>query len=393
MKQKPVVLVVVESSWHGVMRLPKLIAEAGAEMLLMCRADDVLACSRYTGRVIEVGGTSEGFCESLLGHLREHGARYAMCIVPDEGLLYELLAVDDPLVDALIPFTRDPATIECVHSKLGFLRECSSMGVPVAGFRICHTREEVALGLDAGSFPFVLKAVTGSGGSGVRIVHEEAQLDSAVGEVGFPLALQAYVAGQPFSTEVLFDRGVPVYWSSSAQLNRWPNTLGSITAKQLIEVPGIESALVGLGRRTKFHGFACIDAIEPRDGGTIVFCEMNPMQGAEATADKRVLSAFAAALGRMLRGEPLPPRIPPPLDRHPIGLFPETFYYLKSHPGELANWVAAFRSLRHLPYDDPPLLMRLCADLLTSVFPCLGIRTLLTRLFGRKKVAVSGLNV
>jgi len=389
MNQKPVVFVAVESSWHGVMRLPKLIAKAGADMVLMCRAGEVLACSRYTGRVIKVGGTPEGFCRSVLGHLRKHGEAYAMCIVPDEGLLAELYGCHDPLVGRLLPFTQDRATIEFVRSKLAFMRECSSIGVPVAEFRICQSREEVALGLKSIGFPSVVKAVTGSGGSGVRIVRDEAELAKAVGEVGLPLALQAYVAGRPFSTEVLFERGVPVSWSSSAQLNRWPNTLGSITAKQLIAVPGIEPALIALGRRTKFHGFACIDAIEPHDGGPVVFCEMGPMQGVEATADKRVLTAFAAAFGRILRDEPPLPRSPLPLDRSPIGLFPETFYYLQSHRGELSNWVVALRSLRHLPYDDPRLLIRLSADLLSGILPRLGISTLITELLSRKSVAVS----
>lgn len=389
MNQRPVVFVAVESSWHGVMRLPKLIAEAGADMVLMCRADEVLACSRYTGRVIVAGGTPEDFCGSVLEHLREHGEAYAMCIVPDEALASELFACDDPLADGLIPFTRDWATIEFVRSKLGFLRTCSSIGVPVAEFRICQSLEEVALGLESMTFPLVVKAVTSSGGSGVRIVHDEAELAKAVGEVGYPLALQAYVAGQPFSTEVLFERGVPVAWSSSAQLNRWPHALGSITAKQLIALPGIESALIALGRQTKFHGFACIDAIKPHDGGPILFCEMNPMPGVEATADKRVLSTFAAAFGRILRDEPPLPRGPVPLDRSPIGLFPETFYYLKSHPGKLANWIVALRSLRHLPYDDLRLLRRLSSDLFSGIFPRLGIRTRITHLLGRKKVTVS----
>jgi len=220
----------------------------------------------------------------------------------------------------------------------------------------------------------------------VRITHNALQLLEAVDDIGFPLALQRYVDGQPFSTEVLYDHGTPVCWSSSAQLNRWPHELGSITAKKMIEVPGIERSLIALGKRTQFHGIACIDAIKPTDGSSIVFCEMNPMQGVEATSDKRVFDVFAVALGRILRSEPPLPPVPMPVDKRVVGLFPETFYYLQSHPERFDNWLVALRSLRHAPYDDIPLFLRLCADWLCGITPRMGMRRRLTMLLSRSKV-------
>jgi hypothetical protein len=386
--QKPLVFVAVEGSWHGLMRLPKLIALAGAEMVLMCRADAVLADSKFTGRILEVGGSTDDFCRTMLDHLRECGEQYALLMVPDEDLLRELRnlqSFEDPVAHRLYPFTTDKATIDFVHSKLAFMQECGALGVPVAEHRVCESPTDLSEGIASMGFPIVAKAITSSGGSGVRITQNEVQLQDAVGELGFPLALQAFVAGQPFSTEVLYDHGVPVCWSSSKQLNRWPHTLGSITAKQMIDVPNMEPVLAALGRRTNFHGFACVDAIKPSDGGTIVFCEMNPMQGVEATADLRVLKMFGTALGRMLRRQAPLPRKTAVVDPQPVGLFPETFYYLKSNPKKPEAWAVARRSLAHLPYDDRALLFRLCADLVSGMIPRMGLRTLITRVRSNKK--------
>ena len=389
MNQRPVVFVASSNLWHGLMRVPKLLKSAGTDVVLMCRPDSVVAASKYVDTVIEVDGDLGRFCDVLVDHLVKNRSRYAWSMVLDEDVVREVHKYANSRIDLWYPFTRDDATLAFISSKLSFMQECSHLGIPVPDFRICNSLEDVDAGARSLGFPLVAKAALGAGGSGVRVVHNESQLNDAFAHIGLPLALQTYIAGQPFSTEVLYDRGTPVCWSSSEQMNRWPLELGSITAKRMIDTPEIESALIALGQRTQFHGIACVDAIKPYDGSRIVFCEMNPMPGVEAMADHRVLSTFATAIARILRDEMPNPRTPMPTDKHIVGLFPESFYFLSSKPQSLSRWALALGSLKYAPCEDLPLFLRLCADLAAGMLPNMGMRRAITAFFMRFKTQSS----
>lgn len=383
MAKSPVIFIANDVFWHGFMRVPKVCISAGADVVMMCRPGSVLAKSRYVTEVIEVEGTTEAFCASMIAHLREFKTRYDLVVIADDGLVREALRHDASEIGAWCPFEPDRAIVDFVTSKLCFMEQCTKIGVAVADFRICHDVADVQQQAVNFCFPLVAKAVYSAGGSGVRIIRTASDLPGIVTALGFPVAIQAFIDGQATSTSVLYDRGTPVCWSSSVQSNRWPHELGSITAKQLIEIPGIEVALRAIGKHTQFHGIACVDALIPRDGGEIVFCEINPVPAVEALSDHRVLAIFAAALARLIRGQSRVQVRSMPRDSAIVGLFPESFHFLRSNPGKWISWVAAFKSLKDAPYDDPALMRSMILDLLYPITPRIGLKRHLSKIRGR----------
>src|SRR5262245_20138646 len=163
------------------------------------------------------------------------------------------------------------------HSKAGFSRLLARLDLPQPPTRILTSRAEPR---GATRFPAVVKTSVGTASRGIRFVHNESELASALHEIssrgdGFDEVLvQDVIAGTTEKAQSVFCRGKLVGFHAFRAIA--PGISGGEAIKESRPRPVVRGYLQKLGAELDWHGGLSIDYIMPADSTTPLLIDCNP---------------------------------------------------------------------------------------------------------------------
>jgi hypothetical protein len=358
------VLLVHCNNWFGVARLPQLYAAAGATVHVMCAPGSLIAQTRFASAVFYGSPDPATMCLRLQQHLESNGDRYAAVIVTDDDLLEALVRrADEAWVGRCLPFAggaAGEALLKLAVSKSAFLGACMSTGIPIPASTVCRTLEEALRAAGDLGYPLVVKCDRGSGGQGVAIAADPAQLARSFGAfaAGGPVVIQRLLRGRVGATDVIFDDGEPLCWSSFYKERLWPEPFGPAAVRRYVEPPGIDTLGRQIGAMTRFHGLAVFCWVEDEADGRPRLLELNFRPGPGPSHRGPVRTMFAAGLRSLLNGTAYTGTRSPDCAGSTMNMFPQALHRALARRDvvSLATWLPGLPSASDLPIDDLPLL-------------------------------------
>ena len=351
------------SNWLGVARLPQLYAAAGATVHVLCVPGAFIAQTRFASEVLNGSPDPEAMCSILQRHLEEYGDRYAAVVATEEGLLEALARRSgESWVARCLPYARgvDPGVLGLAVSKSAFLRACMATDIPVPATTLCDTLEEAERAADGIGYPVVVKCDRGTNGSGVAIAADAVQLKRAFASFAAhgTVAIQRLLRGRVGATDVIFQDGVPLCWSSFYKETIWPEPAGPAALRRYADPPGIEVLARRIGAMTRFHGLAVFCWVEDEADGMPRILELNFRPGPGPSHRGPVRTLFAGGLAALLRGSAYAGPRSPECSGAVMNMFPQALHRAIARHDylALASWIPGLPSASDLPIDDAPLL-------------------------------------
>lgn len=338
-----------------VMRLPRLLADAGLEVTLLAPRFNAAHFSRFVRRRLYVPAGPKHVVAAAKKLLAGEGAsRFRWIVLADEPTLQA--AADDPgALAEQLPFPSTPGFWEVALSKNRFLAACRAQGVNVPRFEIGATQAEAPFLAEKIGYPVLIKPIRGLGGNGIRLLAGRPELETlfATEPPQEEYVLQAVIPGKSGSTSILYDHGRPVCWFSYFMERTWPNRFGPANLIRVCDHPDVETLAGGIGGITRFHGLSGFDWMLDERTGRLALLEFNPRPtpiyhlGLLAGVD------FSAALAQWICGGRVHlPRRPEPPPRT-MRLFPQALDWAIDN-GSAAELLRAFGDA---PWSDPLLLL------------------------------------
>ncbi|MBR1123565.1 ATP-grasp domain-containing protein [Bradyrhizobium lablabi] len=163
------------------------------------------------------------------------------------------------------------------HSKAGFSRLLDRLDLPQPPTRILKSQSEPR---GATRFPAVVKTSVGTASRGIRFVHNESELASALHELeaggGFAdeVLVQDMIAGTTEKAQSVFCRGRLLGFHAFRQVA--PGIGGGEAIKESVRRPVVRGDLEKLGAELGWHGGLSVDYIMPDDGTAPLLIDCNP---------------------------------------------------------------------------------------------------------------------
>ncbi|WP_239025056.1 ATP-grasp domain-containing protein [Rhodoligotrophos defluvii] len=164
-----------------------------------------------------------------------------------------------------------------VHSKAGFSRVLSELGLPQPPTQFIETRQQA---LSLNKFPVVLKTSIGTASRGVWLVKDRESLRCAVEELdkisGFTDAVlaQDFIEGTVEHAQAVFSNGKLIGLHAYRQIVRGAG--GGDAVKESIDRPELHDHLALLGEHLHWHGALSVDYLASEASGAIHYIDCNP---------------------------------------------------------------------------------------------------------------------
>jgi len=193
----------------------------------------------------------------------------------EQGFLFARLRerFEGRIAVALPPFEN----YRTAHSKAGFSRLLARLDLPQPPTRILRSQSEPR---GMVRFPAVVKTSVGTASRGIRFVHNESELASALQEMDASGAftdevlVQDMIAGTTEKAQSVFCRGRLVGFHAYRQVA--PGVGGGEAIKESVSRPVVRAYLEKLGAALDWHGALSVDAIMPDDGSAPLLIDCNP---------------------------------------------------------------------------------------------------------------------
>lgn len=169
------------------------------------------------------------------------------------------------------------ASYRAAHSKAGFSRMLSELGLPQPETQIVGTVDDLRAAVH---FPCVIKTAIGTASRSVWMVRDDADLALAMRELeagnGFAgeLLVQARVTGATEKAQGVFCRGELVGFHAYRQIMEGAG--GGDAIKRGVRRDRVRDDLVVIGRHLAWHGALSIDFIMPDDDSGPFYIDCNP---------------------------------------------------------------------------------------------------------------------
>lgn len=338
-------------------RLARVLHRAGCRITLLGNSAGKIARSRFVAARLDCPRDAAGIAARLQSHLRRQRHKPHVILADESALAAAVLGRGESWLDPWFPVDhRGPALDVCLY-KNTFIVAAEAAGIRVP---VSHVCQNVAAGQGAAEklgFPLVLKGRMGAGGGVVRLVNAAADFNDLFHELSqdtqTPVVVQQFITGRLGATELLFNRGQLVCWSSCYSLQCWPTPLSPSCVRQPMNHPEIEPAARAIGRLTGFHGLCGMDWIHDpmRDKLHIIEFNARPTPGYHLGHHSGV--DFSVALKSMFAGRPIPqrPRVSP--GAKPVFMFPHHLNRCLADRGivGLRHWLPG-AALHDIPWDD-----------------------------------------
>jgi hypothetical protein len=194
----------------------------------------------------------------------------------------------------------------------------------------------------------------------VRAAHDEAELAQAFEALTDPeaeaLVIQRLISGRIGNSIALFDKGVPLCWTSAFKARTFPGAFGPSSARKYMSHPDVEPMLTRFGAGTRYHGFAAFDWVLDDATGRLAVIELNSRAVPTIHLSRFAGVDFARSIRDLLAGRAHVQRPPDlPASTPVIAMFPEDFYRASSEPKAPKLEDRELR-YRDIPWTDWPLI-------------------------------------
>jgi biotin carboxylase len=165
---------------------------------------------------------------------------------------------------------------ERAHSKAGFSEVLSELGLPQPETAFVTNPADLR---KMDRFPFVLKTAIGTASRGIWMIHNPADLERAIGEVGGEafadvLLVQALIDGPTEHAQAVFYKGHLVGMHVYRQIVRGAG--GGPAMKESAQRPVVCAHLAQIGEHFGWHGALSVDYIVPPENGMPHYIDCNP---------------------------------------------------------------------------------------------------------------------
>ncbi|HJV02020.1 MAG TPA: SapC family protein [Burkholderiaceae bacterium] len=345
----PAVLL-VSFEWSTLCEIPHLVRQAGCRVDVLCPAHNAAIQNSFHDHWFDSGPTLDTLLAALARLVA--GGHYRQVIIGDDPILWAIHRRPLPALRHILPIRKQHAL--AILGKAGLARHCSEHGVTAPRFHVLAQAADAADALRMLGLPLVLKRDYSSGGAGVWVVRDEAQLQQLVAAHDFsePLLAQQFIAGTLIGAEALFRDGELLEYVNAADVD--PDLGPSTKRRYLPRDPAVRALLTRLGRSTGLHGFANISLMREDGSGDYYLFEADPRPNKWVAYGKWFGSDFTAAFRRFIGNDP-PHGAPagaaeaaeaaevagPPLAHHEVEYFP-------NHAAKLLNEGRVADAIVHL---------------------------------------------
>lgn len=285
-------------------RITRTAAEMDIETIGIHTADDAGSLHvRRVDKAVQVPGTgARGYLDidAVVAAAKNAGAD---SVHPGYGFLSENAAFAEAVIAAGMVFVGpEPETLQLFGDKSKAVALARSCGVPTPGDGLPVTSEEARAELDADDYPIILKACSGGGGRGVRIVRNATNLDEAFERASSEataafgngaLYLEPYLdRARHIEVQIIGDGTGTVthLWDRDCTLQRRHQKIIEVApARDLSQTlrANILSAAIKLGEAVKYKGAGTMEFLV--QGDNFYFIEGNARIQVEHTVTEEIL--------------------------------------------------------------------------------------------------------
>jgi predicted ATP-grasp superfamily ATP-dependent carboligase len=305
-KEMHVLFVCAHEGFPNLLRIPRILKEAGCTVTLLTTQEHILANSRFNDFVLPKEPDVKSLIVSLKNHLTENPGRYAWILIGDESPLFEIIKYrGESWIDGWFPVDTKSEALDIIAYKDGFVRACMSHGIPFPATQVCDDIDHALVVAENIGYPVMLKTTRGSSGYGVRSAKNSEELLAVHTSVGSPkkFILQKLVTGQVGITEMLLDRGEPLAWISSYKYQTLYGKFGPSCARQFMVHPDMEGIIQQIGKMTHFHGLCGFDWIHHKEEDAIYVIEFHARPSSGFYFGEVCHVNFAEGIRNMLSGK------------------------------------------------------------------------------------------
>jgi len=348
------VLIASSVNWTGIARLPVTLSRAGLTVDLLDRGrTQARYSSRFSSRI-----TAKGGIDGVVRRLLAEAGSYDRVIVCNEDLVAALAASDDERAAPLL--SAHPSAVVPLVDKTKFTAAAEAVGIRVPRSAVAEDAHGLEAALADIGVPAFLKGAHGAGGTTVRRVDDSSQARSAAADLGYPLLVEAPVAGDLRLAPCLYERGALVAAFVATKV-RTTSRFGPSSVNALRSVDdGLRRTAEAAGRAFGLHGFVSIDHFDPGDGSDPVVIEINPRPVAQLHLGAHVGVDMAVALRDVVSGAfDGTPRLG--RDGRSVVLFPQELQRLRAERGHTLGtmrWLVTPGAFEDIPWDDLRLVRR-----------------------------------
>ncbi|MBV8168578.1 MAG: hypothetical protein JO021_17415, partial [Alphaproteobacteria bacterium] len=378
----PALIFLALEAWFSSTRLPRRLAEAGFDVVLMCTAESPLMhVSSIDQRVVI---RAEDVATALAAACARHDVRL---IVPaDEEAVAALGrlvrgdggALAPALAEVIVRSVGAPARVGA-GAKANVNGLAAQLGIAVPRQAVVDSAAAAcALAHEVG-YPIVIKKDQTFGGMGVMRcasdrdtlvawyrLHARNRWQRGLARLGSPIAhalppvrdwlmrrpsapliAQKFVGGRIGFRTFVADRGRVLAGITAVAEAHNPAPFGASSVVRFIDHPEIERATAALARALELSGFGGVDFIFEAGTERPYLLELNARVTPIAHLGKRLGVDLCAALHAALTDAPIAE--PEPMDDTVVALFPSE---LERDPD--SRWIA--NAYHDVPWDEPALL-------------------------------------
>jgi predicted ATP-grasp superfamily ATP-dependent carboligase len=380
-----VLLVSTAAGWFGTARMPRSLARAGFNVVLLAPRGSLAEKSRYVSRIQPLDDPVSA--DGWLGAFAEIVASAApRLLIPCDDMALQLLlelvtlqdlgvelpshlrAAMDAALGALIRESLgDPAHYRDSIDKTLLPLLAQSIGVDVAPFVVTRSPDEVRGFAQRHGFPVVVKRRFSSAGSGVAVCASAEELCVAMDRFARPVAqdlvfpsdgamlAQAYVQGRTVFYPSMAWRGSLLAGYGGEKLQSAVGPTSPPTVNRYFRAPALRNASVRLASAMGITGFYSPEFVEDTRTGSVYLMEINRRLVGGAHRGTAIGVDHCAALYAAMHATPPPMRTD--LDEgeeHYTVHFPQEWlrdpasHWLRDYPVDV-------------PWDEPELIEAMLA--------------------------------
>ena len=340
--------------WLAGAEPPELLHEAGCRVHVLCPPGAWPTKGSFVDAWFPLPVDPDAAAETLRLHLVRY--RYAWVVFGDDPILSALARRrGEDWLDGVLPIDRRGGDVEMLGSKAGLARVCARHRLPTPHTAVVDSLEAARAVAGSMRYPLVVKIDRSSGGVGVFLARDAAQLERVfpldpVGEVGVAVVIQERLAGPVWSAEALYDRGRLRACATSIMTRSWPRPFGASAQRQYLPAPDLDALVGRAGAAISAHGFANITAVQDIATGRHLLFELDLRVNASLRLAAVAGVDFAREVRAMLAGAPIRP--PACVAAVAANLYPHDVVRCLEEPDVLglAAWLLGRR--RALPASD-----------------------------------------
>ncbi len=341
------VLLVVGGAWLGVARLPRVLADAGCRVVLLCHPRRFAARTRFVHELLPAPRDPAGTYRALEPLLARR--RFDWVILGDDFVLSEATRDAGAWRAGFLPVPLEGDAPRRLLSKVAFAEAMERHGLPFPRSEAARGTAEARAAADRIGYPVIVKPDHGSAGAGLF------RADAAAALAQLPdastVVVQRFHDGAVGSTVVLFDRGRPLCWMSSYKERVYPPPFGPSCVRRYVHFAGMEERLQPLGGLLGMTGLCGVDWIHAPGEAEPLFLEFNGRPTPWIHLHREFGTDFPAAIRAFLASTPVvvrPPAHPPVAT---VRMFPQDAFRAVSQ-GEWRSFLRSFLG-RDAPNDLP----------------------------------------